>query len=61
MLTAFQVFRAKMPFTPTAAAAFSFSPSFTRQGGGKYRERKQTEEFFKTFKLELHCVIFFYN
>lgn len=63
MLTAFQIFHEKMPFTPTATTD-SFLPPFTpRQGewqvGGGGREGEQIERFSKLFKLELYYVTVF--
>lgn len=64
MLTAFQIFHAKMPFTPTATASFSFSFLLHQdKGGGAERkgdgERENKLRFFKVFKVELYNVIFF--
>lgn len=45
MLTAFQIFRAKMPFTPTAAAAFSFSLLLQDKEGEKTEREKNWKNF----------------
>lgn len=50
MLTAFQIFHAKMPFTPTAAAAFSFSLLLQVKEG----ERTDREKNLKNFSRYLN-------
>lgn len=63
MLTAFQILHAKMPFTPTVTALFSFALLLHQNKGGgegkREREKKQIEGFLYIFKLELSYVIIF--
>lgn len=57
MFTAFQIFRAKMPFTPTAAAAFSFS-LLLQDKEGERTERAKNQNNFSRYLNQKFIVLY---